>query len=200
MRNFTVNSEQLRAASRSLGDVVADPALWPTMLEQFSAAAGASGAALLRSDNRTPDNPRTASMQENVKNYFATGWHTRDTLSKRMFPLFMRGRKVVSEQDIVTAEEMRRLDFYNEVLIPFGFLWAAGIGFWAGPTLWAAIILRSPRQGPFEQHEKAMLAQLAPRLSETATLSSAVGGDALSAATNALHLVGQPALALRRRF
>jgi DNA-binding CsgD family transcriptional regulator len=198
MRNFTVNSEQLFAVSRGLGDLVVDPGMWPVVLEQFSAAAGATGAALLRSDVRTPDNPRTASMDENIRNYFATGWHTRDTLLERIFPLLMRGRKVISDQDVVTAEEMRRLDFYNEVLVPFGFQWGAGIGFWAGPTLWAVIMLRSPRQGPFEQHEKAMLARLAPRLSETATLSGAVGGVALLAATNALHLVGQPALVFDR--
>lgn len=198
MRNFTINSEQIWALSRCLGDLVIEPALWPTMLEHLSTTAGAMGAALLRSDVRTPDNPRTASMDENVKNYFATGWHTRDTLSERGFPLFARGKAVISDQDVATADEMRRLDFYNEIFIPFGFRWFAGIGFKAGPTVWAVVILRSPQQGPFEQHEKTVLGQLAPRLSATATLSRAVGGTALSATTGALHLVGQPALALDR--
>jgi hypothetical protein len=128
MPSAVVDAKQLTAVGARLGDVVVDPALWPGVLEQISAAAGAAGAALLRSDVRTPDNPRTASMDENFKNYFAAGWHRHDTLSQRVFPELMSGRIVISDQDVVTAEEMRRLDFYNEVWRPFGFRWGAGIG------------------------------------------------------------------------
>jgi DNA-binding CsgD family transcriptional regulator len=198
MPNSAVNVERLFAIGRSLGDVVIDPAIWPNILEQIGAAAGAAGAALLCSDIQTPDNPRTASADESFKHYFATGWHARNPLAQRGFPLVERGQKVISDQDIVTAEEMKCLDFYNEVLVPFGFQWFAGIGFAAGSALWGVTILRAPGQGPFEEQEKRILAWLSPRLSETATLSKAVGRTALLGVSNALHRLGHPALALDR--
>lgn len=198
MRRFTLHSERLVAISNNLGQAVVDPAAWSNLLEQICDASGATGAALLRSDIRTPDNPRTASADENVRNYFASGWHTRDTLSERGFPLLMRGQKVISDQDVVTAEEMKRLPFYNEVLLPFGFQWFAGIGFGDGCVLWGMVVMRSPQQGPFEKDEKRILSQLTQRLTETATLSRAVGRTALSGVINVLERIGKPALALDR--
>jgi DNA-binding CsgD family transcriptional regulator len=196
--HFAVSADGLAEAGKYLGDVIVDPAEWPNILERIGSAAGASGAALFRSDNRTPDIPRTASAIECYDNYFATGWHTHDTLAERGLPLLANGAKVISDQNVVTADEMRRLDFYNEVLVPFGFQWFAGIGFTAGSALWAMLILRSPRQGPFEQHDKRVVAQLSRRLTEVATLSAAVGGVVLGSTLNALHLVGRPALVLDR--
>lgn len=198
MRGFAVDIERLSGASDAVGDLVAEPRLWSNVLQQISEAAGATGAALLRSDVRTPDSPRTASVDANVRSYYASGWHRRDTLSERGFPLFANGHTVISEQDIVTAEEMKRLAFYNDFLLPFDLQWFAGIGFWAGPALWAMLILRSPRQGAFEAAEKLALSRLSQKLSETATLSTAVGRIALSGAVRALHLVNRPALALDR--
>ena len=198
MRNFALNPERLVAVCNNLGDAVVDPTLWPQIMDDICAAAGATGAALLQTDIRTPDIPRTASVDDCFKYYFATGWPTRDTRAERSVPLMMRGQPVVTDQDIVTPEEMRRLDFYNECALPFGLPWFAGIGLRAGPALWAMVIQRTARQGPFEPHEVRALACLAPRLTETATLSKAVGQAALCGISNALQLVGQPALALDR--
>ena len=198
MRNFALNPERLVAVCNNLGDAVADPTLWPQIMDDICAAAGATGGALLQSDIRTPDIPRTASVDDCFKYYFATGWPARDTRAERSVPLLVRGQPVVTDQDIVTPEEMRRLDFYNECALPFGLPWFAGIGLQAGPALWAMVIQRTARQGPFEPHEVRALACLAPRLTETATLSKAVGQRALAGISNALHLVGRPVLALDR--
>jgi DNA-binding CsgD family transcriptional regulator len=198
MTGCSLNADQLLGANRNLGDVIFDPRLWPQILEQISEAAGGSGGAILQSDSRTPDASPSASVRECYNNYFATRWHRRDTLAERGFPLLMRGQKVISDQDIVTADEMRRLDFYNEIFVPFGFQWFAGIGFAAGPALWGMVIMRTPGQGPFEAQEKRVLATFSDRLSEIATLSWAVGRAALSGVSNAMALVGQPALVLDR--
>ena len=55
MRNFALNSERLVAVCNNLGDAVADPTLWPQIMDDICAAAGATGGALLQSDIRTPD-------------------------------------------------------------------------------------------------------------------------------------------------
>ncbi len=198
MRNSAVNAERLLAVGAGLGEAVVDPSVWPNVLEQIGAAAGATGAALFRSDIAMPEIPRSARLVETYDNYFATGWHRRDTLAERGLPLLLRGYQVISDQDIVTADEMKRLGFYNEVLVPFGLQWFAAVGFMSGSALWAMLIIRSPQQGPFEQHEKRALARLSQRLTETATLSTAVGRMALSGVNDALHRVGHPALALDR--
>jgi DNA-binding CsgD family transcriptional regulator len=198
MRNSAVDAERLLAVGARLGEAVVDPSVWPNVLEQIGAAAGAAGAALFRSDIEMPEIPRSARLVETYDNYFATGWHRRDTLAERGLPLLLRGYQVISDQDIVTADEMKRLDFYNEVLVPFGLQWFAAVGFMSGSALWATLIIRSPQQGPFEEQEKRALALLSQRLTETATLSKAVGRAVLSGVGNALHLVGRPALVLDR--
>ena len=198
MRNFALNPERLVAVCNNLGDAVADPTLWPQIMDDICAAAGATGAALLQTDIRTPDIPRTASVDDFFQILFCNGMAGARHASRRSVPLLMRGQPVVTDQDIVTPEEMRRLDFYNECALPFGLPWFAGIGLQAGPALWAMVIQRTARQGPFEPHEVRALACLAPRLTETATLSKAVGQRALCGISNALHLVGRPVLALDR--
>jgi len=52
------------------------------------------------------------------------------------------------------------------------------------------------REGPFEAQETRALASLPARLTETATLSEAVGRAALLTSINALDLIRRPAIAL----
>lgn len=196
MRKSTVDVEQLLKVSARLGDAVIDPAIWPNIMEEISAAAGASGAVLLQSDARTANVPRTPGIEEMISHYFAAGWHTRDLRAERGVPLLLRGEKVVTDEDIVTPEETRRSQYYAEAVAPFGLQWFAALGFAAGPALWAMVIQRTPRQGPFDHDDKRVLGTIVQRLTETATLSRAVGKTVLSSATNALGLVKQPAVAL----
>jgi DNA-binding CsgD family transcriptional regulator/PAS domain-containing protein len=186
-----------RACAR-LGDAVIDPAMWPEILGQISAAVGAIGVDLVRSDVRTFDIPHSAGLSEMLNAYFRNGWHTRDLRVDRGFPLILKGEKVVTDQDIVTPDEMERLPFYNELHAPYGLRWFAGIVFMAGHGLWAIGIHRSPQQGPFEANDKRVLAHLSQPLTEVASLSTAVGRIALSSATNALNAVRQPAIAIDR--
>lgn len=190
--------EQLTDVSARLGDTVIDPTIWPEIMEQISTAVGATGAALLQSDVRTFDIPRTPSVDEVIQNYFAGGWHTRDIRAERSVPLLLRGDKVVTDQDILTPEEIRRSELYTETLTPYGLQWFAVVGFEAGSALWGLSIQRTAREGPFDQNDKRVLAQLSRRLTETATLSKAVGRAVLSGVTNALHWIEQPAIALDR--
>ena len=152
---------------------------------------------MLQSDIRTADVPRTASVEALTGRYFAEGWQSRD-LRNRGVPLLSRGASVIIDQDFVTSDQMRRDAFYNECLIPEGFQWFAGVGFWAETALWILTFQRTLREGPFDPRDKVCLGRLAERMTETASLSKVVGRVALSGAINALDLVRQPALALDR--
>ncbi|WP_158237556.1 helix-turn-helix transcriptional regulator [Bradyrhizobium forestalis] len=104
----------------------------------------------------------------------------------------------MTDLDVMTAEQIRSDPMYNEVLFPFGYRWFAGVGFWADTAAWALTIQRTGREGAFEARDKQVLAQLAPRLTETATLATAVGRVALTSMTDVLNRVQQPALVLNR--
>jgi DNA-binding CsgD family transcriptional regulator len=142
--------------------------------------------------------PRTSAVDEFVDSYFAEGWHTRDIRAERAVPLLLAGAKVVTDHDILALEEMERAGLYAESLIPHGLRWFAGIGFWAGPALWGLTVQRTHREGPFDNEDKRLLAELSQRLSQAATLSYAVGRLVVQGMTNALQLVHQPAVALER--
>jgi DNA-binding CsgD family transcriptional regulator/PAS domain-containing protein len=192
-----IDPTRLDRACARLGDAVIDPAMWPEILEQISAAVGAIGAVLVQSDARTRDIPRSAGINEMINAYFGNGWHTRDLRADRGFTLIQKGEMVVTDQDIVTPDEMQRSFYYNELVAPYGLRWFAGVPIWAGPALWVSI-QRTPRQGSFEANDKRVLAHLSQPLTEIATLSTAVGRIALSSATNALNAVRQPAVAIDR--
>ncbi len=198
MGNRRISADELIAIGNRLGDAVLDPAVWPEIMEQISAAAGAKGAALLQSDVRTQDIPRTAGVGESFDAYFAQGWHLRDVRAERGAPLLLRGERVVTDQDILSPDEMRRLDFYADYLPSQGLRWFAAIGFWSGSALWGLSLQRTGRDAPFGPYDKQALAVLSEALTETATLSKAVGRAVLTGVTNALGLIGRSALAIDR--
>lgn len=198
LRKSALDGNGLLRVSSRLGDAAVDPAIWPEIMGEISAAVGAAGAVLLQSDARTADVPRTPAVKDLIANYFKSGWHARDLRADRGIPLLLRGQKVITDEDIVTPEEMARSEYYAEAISPFGFQWFAAIGFAVETALWAMVIQRTPKQGAFTPEEKRALGGLSRRLSEAATLSKVTGKTALSCITNALALVNQPALVLDR--
>ena len=196
MRHF--DPARLHGAVARLGEAAVDPMLWPDVMQDISSAVGSIGAALLQSDVRTPDIPRTEGVKDAFYTYFAEDWHTRDLRAYRTVPLLLQGANVLIDQDIMTPDEVRRSDYYN-FLQGVGLSWFAVVGFRAGKSLWGLCIQRTVHEGPFDNELKAALGGLSARLSEVANLSQAVGRAALSGMTNALNLVKQPAMAVDSR-
>jgi DNA-binding CsgD family transcriptional regulator len=197
MRGRRLELARLGRAGARLGDVVLDPAGWVSVMDDVCAGAGARGAALLQADTRTPDIPRTRDVHEAFDFYFREGWHQRD-LRARGVPLLLQGRKVFTDADITTPEEMRHAPFYNDCVYAVGLKGFAGVGFFAATRLWALAIQRGADEGPFEDDELRALAGIADKLTAAATISVIVGQRALSATTDALGLVQQPAFVLDR--
>jgi DNA-binding CsgD family transcriptional regulator len=165
-------------------------------MQELCDVVGATGAALLQSDVRTSDVPITEPVRGVFRRYFEEGWHAHDLRAVRGVPQLLNGARVVVDQDLVTADEMGRAPFYNEMVFAAGLHWFAAIGFHAGPSLWALSIQRTTDEGPFEQRDKDVLYPLSQRLTEAATRSAAVGRTAISATTNALNMVRRPAIAI----
>jgi len=193
-----VDIERLRAISNRLGDAVIDPAVWPDLMADVCAASGATGACLLQSDVRTPDVPMTVAAREFFRSYFDNHIHENDIRAIRATPLLLGGSQVVSDQDIFTSESEMMRDPLYALLDNYGLRWFAAVGFFAGPALWGFSIQRTLGEGAFDEEEKKALAGLSQRLTETATLSTAVGRLVLSNVTNALDFIRRPAIALDR--
>jgi DNA-binding CsgD family transcriptional regulator len=190
-----IDLDSLIRVRARLGEAVLEPARWPELMDGICKAVGATGALLLQTDVRTPDVPRTASIDDFIKSYFENGWHMRDTRARGV-PLLLGGEPVIIDQDVVSLDEMRRDGLYNECMIPQGFKWFAAVGFHAGPAFWGLSIQRTIAEGPFEAEDKRALATLSERLTETATLSTVVGRTALSGVTGTLNRLSQPAIIL----
>jgi hypothetical protein len=193
-----IDLDHLNRTCGELGEVVIDPRAWPRVMDHLSKAVGATGALLLQSDNRTPDVPYSQEIEELRHRYFGNHWHTRDLRAARGVPYLLQGHSVVTDQDILTPEEISKAPFYNELFDPLGFYWFAAIKFFAGQAMWGLSIQRTKQQGLFEEDERHVLAGLSDRLTEVASLTTAVGRIALSSATSALDKVHQPAVAVDR--
>ncbi len=187
----------LELATSSLAKAIFDPTAWPEVMDEICKAVSATGAVLLQSDARTSDVPRTRSVDQMITFYFNNNWHTND-LRARGLPLLLSGESVFIDQDCATSEVMLHSPYYNDFVYRTGFEWFAGIGFHAGSALWVMAIQRSKGEGAFEAQDKQILRTLSRPLTETATLSRAVGQVSLSSMTNALDRVGQAALAVDR--
>lgn len=193
-----VDLRKLEDVSKRLGEVVLDPLMWPVLMEEICMAVGARGAAMLQSDVRTEDIPRTVSVAEYFDNYFENKFHVADIRAARGVPLLQTKTDVVTDTDLFRSEaEMIRDPLYAN-LAEYGLRWFAAIGFRAGPALWGLTIQRTPQEGMFDPGEVAVLSQLSRRLTEAATLSTAIGRATITSITNALDLIQRPALAVDR--
>src|SRR5262249_28971143 len=105
MPSRQISLRALDSAADCLGEATLDPASWPRVMEQMSAAVCATGAVLLQSDVRTPDVPRTASVEELVQRYFAGDWSARDLRGNKGIPLLAHGAPVILDQDFVTSDQ-----------------------------------------------------------------------------------------------
>jgi DNA-binding CsgD family transcriptional regulator/PAS domain-containing protein len=194
-----VDVERLNEVAERLGEAVIDPGRWPLLMEDICSAVSTKGAALLQSDVRTPEIPRTPSVDQYFNSYFENNLHIVDIRASRGVPLLLAGRSIITDQSLFATEREMMQDPLYAHAANWKLRWWAGIGFFAGTALWALALQRTSQEGPFEPSEMEALAFLPARLTETATLSKAVGHQMLLASTNVLDLVQKPAIALDRQ-
>ena len=194
-----VDLHRLDDVTARLGDVVLDPTTWPSFMDEVCGAVGATGAAMLQSDIRTEDIPRSESISDYfTKTYFPHNLHLTDIRAARGVPLMHAGVDIITDADLFESEAEMLRDPLYATLGEFGLKWFAAIGFRAGPALWALSIQRSPKEGMFDADEVKALSRVSARLTEAATLSTVVGRSALSGITGALDLIQVAAIAVGR--
>lgn len=188
--------KQLEKTGSRLGEAILDPGQWPSIMEAICSATRTTGAALLQSDIRTPDVPKTPSVSDAFRDYFENSHHLADVRATRGVPLLLSGRAVIRDQDLFLGQSEMLRDPMYAALERHGFRWWSAISFRSGSALWALSLQRTIKEGMFEDFEVEILASLSQALTEVATLSKAVGRQVVLGSLNAFNLIAEPALSL----
>lgn len=191
-------SDQLAQTHAALGETVIDPSHWPDVMERICEVIGAFGAVLMQPDIQVADTPRTKSVDEGMTRYEQEHWQIRDSRIERAVPLILAGARVFTDEDLFSYDDFKADAYLNDFYFPWGGNSAAGIAFKAGTALWTLCLHRFAKQRIFDENDASILATFSDRLSEVATLSTAVGHIALANVVSALDLIRQPALAIDR--
>lgn len=166
-------SPDLSAALNKLYDAVVAPDLWPEALEKLAATVGAAGSVLMPRDPSLIELgfPASAALTEVVASFVENDWYRTDLRAERAFPLWGRGRRVLVEDDITTAQERAQSPLYQEFLGVFGLPWWAGLGFEVDGLPWCFALMRGTGQGPYEHADVAHLAELSNHFQRVVSLA-----------------------------
>jgi DNA-binding CsgD family transcriptional regulator len=188
----------------AFAEAATDPLQWAPALDRLVDAVNATGILVLpvKVEHRLPGLLHTEGVAETTERYTGEGWHKADVRNRGIPYLLERG--ITVDQDFITPEQVRRSEYYNELLIRQGLRWFAGLGFHAADELWCLSVQRSPAQGPFTTREQRLLLQLRGPLTSAATiaqklsLARAVGGlDAFEMMDTAALLVDRQGSVVR---
>lgn len=141
-------------------------------MDTIAAETGSFGTLLLPIQGRIPNAPYSTSMGPFVERYLAEGWYARDFRYKSVPAALKKG--VATDLDIISPDDMKRSEYYQELLAPHKLQWMAGIAITAGDDMWAVVLQRTTEQGPFQAEELNQIANLRTLLTPATTLARAL--------------------------
>jgi DNA-binding CsgD family transcriptional regulator len=185
----------LGSIERAFAEAALDPSRWNAAMEVVKTAVG-DGAALFPLGGRLPLMPHSENLAEGFETYIRDGWIERDERYRGVATLFRK--RVATEFDFTTPDEIKRSPYYQEFLAPMKFRWFAGILVAAAENQWCLAVQRSIEHGPFSPSELKICAELSPRLSSAAAVARALGFSAISGAVEAFELSGTAVVQIDR--
>ncbi len=174
-----------------------DPTRWNAAMESAARATGSSGAILVPLKGRLPLFPHNESLQPVVESYVKDGWIDRDVRYRPMATLLQK--RVATEFDFTSPDEMAHLPYYQEFLRPHKLQWYAAVIIGERDNTWSLSLQRSIAQGPFTPSELRRLSALSRSLSGAAELARAFNFARLDGALQAFETSGS-AVAMIGRF
>jgi len=173
-----------------------DPARWNEAMDVAAAATGSFHAIMLPLKGRLPFFPLSRDSYGLAEKYVNDGWINRDERYKSVGTMLRRG--VSTEFDFTSADEMKRMPFYEEFLARESLRWFAGVKIGEGDDAWCLSLQRSIEQGPYQRDEIEVLATLSQQLSGIPQLVRAFGYTRVDAALYGFETSGAPAAILDR--
>jgi DNA-binding CsgD family transcriptional regulator len=173
------------------------PDLWQDTLTGFAEATCCRGALLPTSTFVPGRLLHSRGMGDVLDQFFSQGWHERDLRT-----IVARDKRKISgffaDQDLFSADQMRRSEYYN------GFARDAGVPWFAAALLtdrfeegYVAVSLqRSDKEGPFQPRELDRLDALLPHLRNAVQFATKLAGKTAEAMLDGLTAARQAALLL----
>lgn len=174
-----------------------EPDHWPVALHRLSRGAGALGAILISEAHQIPVPPVSPDLVPLMHRYYGEGWNTRD-IRFRGTDIAVRDG-AVTDQNILTSDEIRSSPYYQDLLRPEGCLWFCSLPFRVANGLWFLTVQRTIGQRPFERDDVARLKALKHPLEAAAALSHALSFARVSGMADAFERIAMPALVLDER-
>jgi len=176
------------------------PDLWPQVLSELAEIGGGRGAVLFIANESSGILRWSGSerVREDLDIYVSEGWLSRDLRQPRV--LSSRYAGFLTDKDLFSETELA-----NDPTIADGYR-ARGLG-WTAITgvplptgdMVVLILEREFADGPVESEAMALLDSLRPHLARGALISARLQMERARAATEALSLVGLPALVFDQR-
>ncbi len=179
---------------RRFYEAAAVPELWPSALNVLAAATGSAGAALIPFPNDAPI-PCSDSLGELVDDFIREGWAPRNTRSLRGAVIMRRdptaSMRLHADHDLLSTDEIRRDEFYQDFLLRRGFQWFVGssLADLEGRHVFIDFERRSAAE-PYSRDEVAAMQSLLPHLQVAGKLALRVGLAASQTAVTSLGALG----------
>jgi DNA-binding CsgD family transcriptional regulator len=172
------------------------PEYWPEVLEKLAALAGAQAGALVAYRGLEPAGHTSSSRyREGYDDYFTNGIDITNVRPlralERQYPGFL------SDLDVQTPEEIARDEIYNRFLHPHGLQWTAGTLILSPSSdLLVVDVARALGEAPFDRASLEAIDIYRPHLARASLMSARLGLKAASDMTDAMQLLGLPAIAM----
>ncbi|MFE0753374.1 helix-turn-helix transcriptional regulator [Inquilinus sp. NPDC058860] len=170
-----VRPEQFRNVEALFLDAALDPDLWPVALGAFARAGGSEASLFMTAQSATGLGAPSAGFEEIIEAATADGWPQRNPRFPRINA--RTWTNFVCDTELLTADEIARDPFYNELLRPFGLKWAAGSVLLSSPTLGPVVLTleRALEAEPFTPAELAAIDLLRPSFARAVRLAESLG-------------------------
>lgn len=172
---------------------------WAPALDALARLTGSRGALITRPDRAHDGLACSPSLQDTVAQFFEQGWHNDDLRSARLMASEPRGFS--RDQDITTAEERARSDYYEGFARSAGVPWFAACGLVDEGSVIGVSIQRTEAEGAFDDADLGRLRHIRPHLERAmgfarivADRSNAQDLDALETSDTAAFIVDHEGL------
>lgn len=172
------------------------PERWPEVLEALAAVAGAQAGALVAYRGRDPVGHTSSRLyRDGYDDYFRNGIDIVNVRPLRHFERQYPG--FLSDLEVQSADELAGDEIYRRFLHPHGLQWTAGTTVMT-PTndILVIDVAREVGSAPFDRASLEALDEYRPHVARASLLSARLGLRAASDMTDAMQLLGLPAIAL----
>lgn len=169
------------------------PELWSSVLHDLAQSVGAAGTLMFASKGGVRKSIVSKGIIDVVQRFVTHGWADRNVRAQRLEALSPEG--FVNDFDLFPNETIEDIPLYRDFLIPNGFGWGAACTheFTNGDQI-VFSIEKKLSDGPIDKKALEFLNSLRQHLNRAALMSAQLEFEKMRAATEALSLMGLPAL------